>query len=72
VWDILSGGKLLHTCSNHQKTITCLAVDGTKTRLLSGGLDHHVKIYSLTTYQVRGCAHCTVYTAAAVTVVQAY
>src|SRR5690242_5898914 len=24
VWDVLAGGRLLHTVSNHTKTITCL------------------------------------------------
>ncbi len=52
VWDILSGGRLLHTFNNHQKNITCLAMDGTHSRVLSAGLDGHVKIYSLQTMQV--------------------
>jgi U3 small nucleolar RNA-associated protein 15 len=52
VWDILSGGKLLHTFSNHQKNVTDMAFDGTSSRLLSCGLDGHVKVYSLTAMQV--------------------
>ncbi|KDO27980.1 hypothetical protein SPRG_07257 [Saprolegnia parasitica CBS 223.65] len=52
VWDLLTGGKLLHSFSAHQKTITCLALDGQKTRLLSGSLDGHVKIYDLASYEV--------------------
>ncbi|CAN0071529.1 unnamed protein product, partial [Phaeothamnion confervicola] len=52
VWDLLAGGRLLHTVSNHQKTVTCLALDTARARVLSGGLDRHVKIYSLRTYQV--------------------
>ncbi len=52
VWDILGGGRLLHTFNNHQKNITCLTMDGTHSRLLSAGLDGHVKIYSLQTMQV--------------------
>jgi U3 small nucleolar RNA-associated protein 15 len=51
VWDI-SRGQEVQTFSNHQKTITCLAMDGTRTRLLSGGLDGHVKVYSMSTYAV--------------------
>ncbi|CAN0279131.1 unnamed protein product, partial [Phaeothamnion confervicola] len=27
VWDLLAGGRLLHTVCNHQKTVTCLALD---------------------------------------------
>ena len=54
VWDVLGGGgRLLHTLSNHQKTVTCLALDGTGTRLLTGGLDRHVKIYNLESFKVR-------------------
>jgi len=47
VWDILGGGRVLHQFSNHQKTITCLAMDGQHTRLLSGSLDRHVKVYDM-------------------------
>ena len=39
VWDILSGGKMIHSFSNHQKTITTMCFDGTYTRLLSGSID---------------------------------
>eukprot|EP01138_Halocafeteria_seosinensis_P011431 gb/GECG01011675.1/.p1 GENE.gb/GECG01011675.1/~~gb/GECG01011675.1/.p1 ORF type:complete len:685 (+),score=124.48 gb/GECG01011675.1/:1-2055(+) len=52
VWDIVSGGKLLTTLSNHQKQITTLCLDGTQERLLSGGLDGHIKFYDLNTYEV--------------------
>lgn len=52
VWDILGGGRLMHTFNNHQKNITCLTMDGTHSRVLSAGLDGHVKIYSLETMQV--------------------
>ncbi|OQR89716.1 U3 small nucleolar RNA-associated protein [Achlya hypogyna] len=52
VWDLLSGGKLLHSFSSHQKTVTCLSLDGPKTRLLSGSLDGHVKVYDLASYEV--------------------
>lgn len=47
VWDILNGGKLVHTFQNHQKNITSLCLDGTHSRLLSSGLDGHIKIYNL-------------------------
>jgi U3 small nucleolar RNA-associated protein 15 len=52
LWDMLSGGRLMHTFSNHQKNVTGLAFDGTGSRLLSCGLDGHVKVYSLQTMQV--------------------
>ncbi|WFD22888.1 U3 small nucleolar RNA-associated protein 15 [Malassezia equina] len=57
VWDLMSGGRCMHAISNHQKTITKLALSvdsgaGFTTdqnsggmRLLSGGLDHLVKVY---------------------------
>jgi WD40 repeat protein len=46
VWDILCGGKLLHTFSSHLKNITGMTFDGTGSRLLSCGLDGHVKVKS--------------------------
>ncbi|WFD41639.1 U3 small nucleolar RNA-associated protein 15 [Malassezia psittaci] len=58
VWDILSGGRSTHAISNHQKTITSLALSVNSgagfsasdessggMRLMSAGLDHLVKIY---------------------------
>lgn len=52
VWDLLNGGRLLHTFSNHQKNVTGICLDGTGSRLLSCGLDGHVKVYSLQSMQV--------------------
>lgn len=52
VWDLLSGGRCMHTLSNHQKTITSLAFNGSSNRLLTGSLDHHVKIYNVQDYHV--------------------
>lgn len=52
IYDVLAGGKLLHTFNNHQKNITALAMDGTNSRLLSAGLDGHVKVASMQTMQV--------------------
>jgi U3 small nucleolar RNA-associated protein 15 len=52
VWDLLSGGRELYSFSNHQKTITSLAFDSFHRRILSGSLDHHVKIYDASTYKV--------------------
>ena len=53
VWDLLGGGRLLHTMCNHSKPITCLAIDGEGGRLLSGSLDHHLKVYDVQEYMVR-------------------
>lgn len=57
IWDLMSGGRCMHAISNHQKTITKLALsvdsgagftsdqNSGGMRLLSGGLDHLVKVY---------------------------
>ncbi|KRT83380.1 WD40 domain-containing protein, partial [Oryctes borbonicus] len=52
VWDALAGGKLLGTISQHHKTVTCLCLGSNNTRLLSGSLDRHVKIYDVSTFKV--------------------
>ncbi|QRV72659.1 U3 small nucleolar RNA-associated protein 15 [Ceratobasidium sp. AG-Ba] len=52
VWDLIAGGRCVRALSNHQKTITSLAFDGNASRLLTGGLDHMVKVYDVSTYRV--------------------
>lgn len=52
VWDLASGGRVVHTFCNHQKNITGLALNGTGSRLLSCGLDGHVKVYNFQSLQV--------------------
>jgi U3 small nucleolar RNA-associated protein 15 len=52
VWDMLRGGRLVRTVSNHQKAITSLCLDSSSSRLLSGGLDQQVKVYDLQTFDV--------------------
>lgn len=37
---------------NHQKAVTTLRFDGTKSRLLSGSIDHNIKVYDLQTFSV--------------------
>lgn len=44
VWDLIAGGRHLHTLSSHQKNITGICMDATATRLMSCGLDGHVKV----------------------------
>ncbi|XP_037930771.1 U3 small nucleolar RNA-associated protein 15 homolog [Teleopsis dalmanni] len=51
VWDALSGGRLLSVLSQHHKTVTCLRLGSNGKRVLSGGLDKHVKIYDVGTYE---------------------
>lgn len=52
VWDLLSGGRCMHTLGNHQKTVTSMCFDGSASRLVTGSLDQHVKIYDVQDYKV--------------------
>lgn len=52
VWDLVAGGRCTRAISNHQKTITALAFNGSTSRLLTGGLDQMVKVYDVGTYKV--------------------
>ncbi|KAF5333514.1 hypothetical protein D9611_002466 [Ephemerocybe angulata] len=52
VWDLIGGGRCLKAMSNHQKTITALAVTSSANRLLTGSLDHMVKVYDVESYKV--------------------
>lgn len=52
VWDALMGGKLFASISQHHKTVTSLKLASNGRRLLSGSLDHHIKIYDVSSYQV--------------------
>lgn len=52
VWDMVAGGRCLRAISNHQKTVTALAFNTGASRLLTGGLDHMVKVYDVSTYKV--------------------
>lgn len=52
VWDVLSGGRLLHSAANHQKTVQTLCLHEESSRLMSGGLDGQLKVYDTTDYKV--------------------
>ncbi|XP_039251347.2 U3 small nucleolar RNA-associated protein 15 homolog [Styela clava] len=52
VWDILQGGKLLTSFSHHHKSITCMSFNHNCSKILSGSLDKHVKIYDVGSYNV--------------------
>ncbi|RKP06605.1 putative U3 small nucleolar RNA-associated protein [Thamnocephalis sphaerospora] len=52
LWDLLAGGRLTQAIGNHQKTVTSLAFAMDATRLVTGSLDQHVKIYDPQTWQV--------------------
>jgi len=51
LWDVMSG-RVFQELANHQKTITALRLNGTASRLFSGSLDQHVKIYDLESFRV--------------------
>lgn len=52
VWDFAMAGKCVRALSNHQKTVTSVAFDGTKGRVLTGGLDNMVKVYDVEDWKV--------------------
>jgi U3 small nucleolar RNA-associated protein 15 len=51
VWD-LNMGKCIRALSNHQKTVTCATFDGSRKRVLTGGLDQMVKVYDVEEWKV--------------------
>ncbi|KAF9921035.1 snoRNA-binding rRNA-processing protein [Linnemannia zychae] len=52
VFNLLAGGRPMHSLSNHQKTVTSMCFDHSYSRLLTGSLDHHVKVYNVQDYSV--------------------
>ncbi|KAF2403715.1 WD40 repeat-like protein [Trichodelitschia bisporula] len=48
----LVGARPLHILRNHQKTITSLALASHGTRVLTGGLDGHVKVFETASWNV--------------------
>jgi U3 small nucleolar RNA-associated protein 15 len=48
----LVAGKPLKLLKNHQKTVTSLSLAANSTRLISGGLDGHVKIFETSSWNV--------------------
>ncbi|EEB07521.1 U3 snoRNP protein Utp15 [Schizosaccharomyces japonicus yFS275] len=53
VWDLVAGRSIpMKTLINHQKSVTCLTTNADESRLLSGGLDGHVKIYNVADWKV--------------------
>jgi U3 small nucleolar RNA-associated protein 15 len=51
VWD-LAMGRCVRALSNHQKTVTSIAFDGSRGRVLTGGLDSMVKVYDVEEWKV--------------------
>jgi len=52
IWDVLGTSTLLHQFSAHQKTITSICVDGTQSRLVTGGIDGFLKVHGLSDFHV--------------------
>ncbi|KAJ9075636.1 U3 small nucleolar RNA-associated protein 15 [Entomophthora muscae] len=52
IYDVVAGRRI-HLLANFQKTVTSLTLDGNRERLLAGSLDHHVKIYDLSSYTMQ-------------------
>lgn len=52
IWDLIAGGQLLQSLVPHQKTISSLWTSCDGRFLLTGSLDHHVKVIDLTSYKV--------------------
>ncbi|KAK3679031.1 U3 small nucleolar RNA-associated protein 15 [Recurvomyces mirabilis] len=48
----LIAGKVEHIIRSHQKTVTSLGVGENGTRLLTGGLDGHIKVHNTANWQV--------------------
>ncbi|XP_049850741.1 U3 small nucleolar RNA-associated protein 15 homolog [Schistocerca gregaria] len=59
VWDILGSFNCLETISNHQKTITGLAYDHTRSRLFASSLESNVKIYDINSYKLAHTIKCS-------------
>jgi U3 small nucleolar RNA-associated protein 15 len=47
IWDLSCGGRFVHALEHHHKTVTSLAFATNGTRLITGGLDRRVNIFSL-------------------------
>jgi U3 small nucleolar RNA-associated protein 15 len=52
IWNIFGGGSHVHKFSSHQKNISSIAMDASGSKLLSAGLDGHVKIHSMQKLQL--------------------
>ena len=48
----LVAARPLHMLQNHQKTVTSLCLASSNTRLVSGGLDGHLKVYEVSGWNV--------------------
>lgn len=52
VWDVMGGFRLLDTLSAHQKAVTSLSYDPSRSRLFTSSLDSTVKVFDTNTYKI--------------------
>jgi U3 small nucleolar RNA-associated protein 15 len=52
IWDVLGGFRLLDTISAHQKAVTSLSYDASRSRLFTSSLDSTVKVLDTNTYKI--------------------
>ncbi|XP_031473970.1 protein SLOW WALKER 1 [Nymphaea colorata] len=59
IWDVISGGKMIHSMENHNKTVTALSLgkfsgqDGVEsTRIFSVSLDGYLKVFDYSNFKV--------------------
>ncbi|ORY73051.1 WD40-repeat-containing domain protein, partial [Protomyces lactucae-debilis] len=53
IWDLVGGrSEPLRTLQNHARGVTCLATTQAGSRLLSGGVDGHLKVYDTQSWKV--------------------
>lgn len=52
VWDVVGGFRLLDTISAHQKSVTSLSYDPSRSRLFTSSLDSTVKVFDTNTYKI--------------------
>ncbi|MCJ1464897.1 hypothetical protein MMC07_003512 [Pseudocyphellaria aurata] len=55
----LVAARPLHVLKNHQKTITSLCLASNNSRLVSGGLDGHLKVFETTAWNVVAGSKCS-------------
>lgn len=54
IWDLFAGGQLIKSFTCHAKAATSAAVDYSRNRLATSGLDGYVKIHDLASFQTHG------------------
>lgn len=47
IWDLSCGGRFVHSLEQHHKTITSIAFASNGTRILTGGIDRRLNVFSL-------------------------